>query len=166
MHRIEGVEWFAELAFGCFTAHKARVFVEVMVFIRLATLIEIVVIICSSQLFSQFCDACISQSIFQTFSNSFVFGVEIARQIAIFLEQSHSTLIAHSRSFSSLEHLILIHIKAFQSQVDKHRDARVAHHAICFVAHEMPNRQFALLFVDMQHGLSDVALLFGMNNGH
>ena len=75
MHRIEGVERFAELAIGCLSAHKLCVLVEVVIFIRLAALIKIVVIFGPSQLLSKLSDARICQSVLQSLSNGFVFGV-------------------------------------------------------------------------------------------
>ena len=92
--------------------------------------------------------------------------VEITRNITIPLQQSHATLITHSRRLSSFKDRILIYIIAFQCDINKHRNARITNHTVGFIAHKVPYWQLTLLLIDAKHCLSNVALLLWMNDCH
>ena len=119
-----------------------------------------------SQLFGQQCHTSIGQSILQTLCNSFEFRIEIGGYIAVFLQQSQSAIFFQSRRFGCLEHRFTVYVIAFQGNIHNDRYARITHHTVGFISNKVPHGQFSLLLEDVEHRLSDVSLLFGMNNRH
>ena len=56
--------------------------------------------------------------------------------------------------------------EAFHHGVGKGNQTGVPHHAVRLIAHQVPDREVALLLVNMVHGGHDVVHLFGMDERH
>ncbi len=141
----EWVEGFgAEVALDVAAAHKAGCRVEIS-FIGLSALAEVSCVVGHAQPFGHTCHCIVGHRIFKTFGHRFVAAGAVVWYIAVLLESGERTLVEHARSLHCLVCRQSIGYVTFQQQVGQHNHAGVAYHAFCFVAVQMPHRQFALL---------------------
>ena len=81
-------------------------------------------------------------------------------------QQSQSAILAHITFPHCRDSGLRIGEIAFHHQVGQHDAARIAHHAVGLVTHQMPYGQFPLLIADVKHGLRDIFLTLGVNQRH
>ena len=108
----------------------------------------------------------VGEGILQSLCHSLISGVEVAGDVAILLEQVHATVVLHGRSLHGLVGCLFVSHQTLEHVVGEDGHAGVAHHTVGLVAHKMPDRQFALLLVDMDKGLCHISSLVGMDERH
>ena len=103
----------------------------------------------------------VRDGVFETVSDRFV---ELIGNISVPLVEVQPPVVAHGRTLHRFVGFRPVEAaESFQQGVGHHGDGRIADHAVGFAAHQVPDGKFALLFVDAQHRIDQVADLFGMD---
>ena len=165
---VDGVERIKRLTEHTITtqsAHEARLLVEVML-IRTAAVQEILIVGTLAQKFSHLGNTVVGQCVFQPLSHRLKSGILVVRQVVVLLQQVHAAFVKHRRYLHGIEGGLLVIHEALQHHVSQDRYARITHHTVRLIAHQVPYRQFTLLFKDMQECLGKVFLLLRMDECH
>jgi len=106
----------------------------------------------------------VRDGVFETVSDRFV---ELIGNISVPLVEVQPPVVAHGRTLHRFVGFRPVEAaEPFQQGVGDYGDGRIADHAVGFAAHQVPDGKFALLFVDAQHRIDQVADLFGMDERH
>ena len=95
-------------------------------------------------------------------------GVEVGRDVAVFHPQVLTAVGPGGGVGHRGDHLLLgeAGLEALDDVVGEGDEARVAHHAVRLVAHQVPHRQVALLLEDVVEGGGDVVAAVRVDEGH
>ena len=105
---------------------------------------------------------CVGDAVFQRIGNGLVGGHLVPGYIAVLLQNVKAAYVGALCRLESLEHFLLVALgKSFQCEVGKYDGSRIAYHTVGLVAHKMPYGQTALLAVDVEECLHEVALHVG-----
>ena len=150
MRRAEWIERCATLTLRRQAFQETVRRVE-MLLVEFAALHKILIISLFAEFFRHLRHAPVGQRIFESFRNGFIGSFEVERQITVLFQVFQTALVEHCRCFHRVVSLFKIRLfdKAFQDEVRQHGNARISHHTISFVAHQMPDGKFSLFLENM-----------------
>ena len=147
--RGERIERSAPTAIGCATSHKLGLFVK-EISPTVAAISEELFVFMMTQHVSRIGYSSIGNGIFHVVGTGFF--VQVTRDITIFLANILSALVEHHRSLTSLiSSLFVDAFYSFDDGLSHGNHAGITHHAVSFIAHEMPYGQLPLFIEDVQH---------------
>ena len=157
MTRVE-VGLVAELSFGAQGPHTQALGVEHTLVVH-AAIIEIHAVLTFAHQSGHLSRTPVGQVIFQALGHSLAVA-RVPGHPTVLLHFVQRTIVLEQALLHGLESLLIVKaLDVLETEVGEHGHGRTAHHAIRLVRHQVPNGQFALFPVDVEHGLGIVGKL-------
>ena len=158
----ERIVVLAEIPLAVLAAYEAQLRIEQMP-VRMAAGSEILPVLILSEHLGCPCKSSVGKSIFQLEGHGF--GHQITRDVTVLHPQALSPLFQQGAGLHCIVGPLII--KAFQALdngIGNSRDGWIAHHAVGLAAMKMPNREFPLLIVDVEHGVDEIRVAPAVDN--
>jgi len=164
VRRGEGVERRAPASLRVAAPHEARRRIEAVA-VRVAAFREVVRLLRPAQRLGGPCRGAVGQGVLHVVGHRLV--EQVARDVAVLHPQAVAPIGVHGRLFDRLESFLPVEsFDALHDGVRHDGNTRVAHHAVRFVAPQVPYRQAPLLVGDSQHRPHDVGHPLRMQDRH
>ena len=158
----ERAVFLAEHAIAVLSSDEAKFMVKECC-VRLAAVEEILIILFLSEHLGRIGDGSICQCILEVICYRFV--ELVIWDVSVLHPRVLSSVRPQGRLLHCFESQFIVKaFKAFDYGVSHRRDARIADHAVCLAAVQMPYRKLALLLIDGEHRVDEFGIALSLED--